>query len=596
MVLGNVTRAGLLASVEECQYLGHDAFRHRYGSGQATTLSLVVDDNRYDAVATACAAHLYSVGNRLSADDLTDGAHAVARRLRELGFTVEDGSADASGLQRTAPQLLLQPRGGARDHGPQNFARSVRQGVEIAHIQDALGEQADVLADLYPDGIARLWGSVPTRQVNNEKVRALRGRRVGDDVYFYAGHHFFARARILHLFNSPPVAHAVWGTDANQATWENIMALGEVEEFSAPVLAAPILRSLNVPAPLRSLTLRSAEDYRRVVDLFPDRQQPPRPAAPTRPSAASPRLTSSGLLNRLGSLNAHRHPGHRAPSRHQPITLLWAISRVASGKARLAPWACFRTEVGPLLAEFGLTGSKVTPEYPFWHLRRSGLWEVHGIPGEAGRMPQIGIFNTHQPVAGLSCEAAELLRDPMTRLEAVATLCSTYLDTVDQRTLLNRIGLAGYATANGLTEDSAVDEVADEEPAAGPTARRTPGSARLVRNAALARQVKELHGHTCQVCETRLRYKRRPYNEAAHIRGLGFPHNGPDELSNLLCLCPNHHVLFDGLEIYVAPDGVVRRTQGGEPLGRLRRHPGHRIAETYLRYHRTLCDLNKRAG
>jgi hypothetical protein len=33
--------------------------------------------------------------------------------------------------------------------------------------------------------------------------------------------------------------------------------------------------------------------------------------------------------------------------------------------------------------------------------------------------------------------------------------------------------------------------------------------------------------------------------EAAHIRPLGAPHNGPDTLDNTLCLCPNHHVLFD---------------------------------------------------
>ncbi|WP_406102703.1 HNH endonuclease [Streptomyces sp. NBC_01003] len=96
----------------------------------------------------------------------------------------------------------------------------------------------------------------------------------------------------------------------------------------------------------------------------------------------------------------------------------------------------------------------------------------------------------------------------------------------------------------------------------------------------------------CQVYGTRLQYKHRPYSEAAHIRGLGSPHDGPDELQNLLCLCPNHHVLFDGLEIYIDDDGVVRQAHGDEPLGHLRRHAGHRIDEAYLRYHRTLCELN----
>lgn len=58
----------------------------------------------------------------------------------------------------------------------------------------------------------------------------------------------------------------------------------------------------------------------------------------------------------------------------------------------------------------------------------------------------------------------------------------------------------------------------------GPPERRESTSSRLVGNAALVDRGKELHDYACQVCETRLQYKRRPYSEAAHIRGLGSPH------------------------------------------------------------------------
>ncbi|MFJ6669340.1 HNH endonuclease [Streptomyces sp. NPDC091383] len=271
------------------------------------------------------------------------------------------------------------------------------------------------------------------------------------------------------------------------------------------------------------------------------------------------------------------------------------MSRIATGKPRMAPWSCFRAEVGPLLVEFGLSGSKVTPEDPFWHLRESGLWEVHGVQSDSTPTVQAGAFDEVQPVAGLTHAAAELLQNPLTRLEAVARLCSTYLRGVDQRTLLSRVGLAGYATADGLLDDGEegpTQEVADEGRATGPTARWDATSSRLIRDAAVAKRVKELHGHACQVCGTRLQYKHRPYSEAAHIRGLGSPYDGPDELQNLLCLCPNHHVLFDGLEIYIDVEGIVRRTHGGDALGQLRRHVGHQVDETYLRYHRTLCGLN----
>ncbi|MFF0016216.1 HNH endonuclease [Streptomyces sp. NPDC005374] len=599
MGLGDITRAGVLAAVAECQHLGRETFRRRYGFGRALTYVLVVDGDSYDSKAIAGVAHLYSVGSLLSADDFSGGAHTVAHRLRALGFTVKDGVTDADPPQQVEPQILLQPRGGARLRGAQNFAKSVRQGIRIADIQDVLGDQAPTLNVLYPDGVARLWGATPTAQANNEKVRALRDRRVGDDVYFYTANHFFARARILHLFTSSPVARRVWGVDDANATWEHIMALGDVEEFPTPVLAAPLLRQMDVRAPLWSLTLRSSEIYRSVLPLLPAKSRPVVPSPPTPPSdtITSDQLTAEGLLQQLGSLRTHRQPGSKAPSRHQPLALLWAIARISADSPRLTPWSLFQAEVSPLLDEFGLPGSKVTPEYPFWHLRGSGLWEVHGIQQDAGSVPGAGAFDTIQPVAGLTHTSAELLKDPLIRLQAVIKVCSTYFDGVDQRALLSRVGLAGYATADGLLDG---DEDADgqedatsTERATGPAARRTRTSSQLVRDAAIALRVKELHGHACQVCETRLQYKRRPYSEAAHIRGLGNPHDGPDELPNLLCLCPNHHVLFDGLEIYVDVDGVVRHTHGGESAGLLRQHDGHHIDEAHLDYHRTLCELNR---
>ncbi|MFG2950481.1 HNH endonuclease [Streptomyces adustus] len=597
MGLGDVTRAGVLAAVQESRHRGREAFRRHHGFGRALAYELVLDGHRYDSKAIAGVAHLYSTGSLLTADDFSGGARTVAHRLRTLGFTVDNGAPTSDEPQPAAPQLVLQPRGGARDRGPQNFARSVRQGIALADIRDELGSQADTLAALYLDGIARLWGSTPTTQTNNEKARALRGRHAGDTVLFYAENHFIARARILHLFDSLRVARTVWGTDEEDATWQHIMALGDLEAFPAPVPAAPILQSLNVPAPLRSLTLRSAEDHHRINPLLPQPRRPDSaPALAGRPGAPEP-LTPATLLERIGTLHTHHHLANEAPSRHQPLTLLWALARIAAGKPRVASWSCFRSEVGPLLAEFGLPGSKVTPEYPFWHLRNSGgLWEVHGINGGNGFRPRPGILDEAQPVAGLTLAAAELLNDPLNRLEAVVRLYSTYLGDIDQHELFSRVGLLGYATADGLTadtEDRDGREDAEDRRTGGPAGRRETTSSRLVRDTALASRVKELHGYTCQVCAARLQYKRRPYSEAAHIRGLGSPHHGPDELRNLLCLCPNHHVLFDGLEIYIDTDNTVRHTQGHQPLGQLRRHPGHSIDETHLHYHRTLCKLNR---
>ncbi|MFH8573764.1 HNH endonuclease [Streptomyces sp. NPDC017993] len=594
MGLGDVTRSGVLAAVGEIRHLGRDAFRRRHGFGRATAYELLIDGDRYDSKAIAGVGHLYATDVLLRSDDFSGGSHEVERRLRALGFTVT-GASSMDAPEPYAAQLVLQPRGGAHVQGPKNFKKSVRTGVPITEIETVLGkQQTSVLSDLYADGVARLWGATPAKRVNDPKAKALRDRRVGDDVLFYADKGFIARARIYHLFHSPAVARAVWGVDQDGSTWEHIMALGDIEEFSEVVPAAPILQSLNVPAPLRCLTLRSAEDYRRIAYMFPER----RSSLPLQPScerlSASKSMTALDVLERIGGLNTHRNSGGGTPSRHQPLALLWTISRVAAGKPRLASWSRFRAEVGPLLAEFGLPSSKVTPEYPFWHLQGSGLWEVHGVPEDAGAMPRTGVFDTVQPVAGLTCEAAEIIKDPVARLDVIAKLCRTYLEGVDRHALFGRVELSGYETADGVLTGNAeaTEQAVDVERASGPAERRESKSSRLVRDAALARRVKELHSNTCQVCEVRLQYKRSPYSEAAHIRGLGSPHDGPDELPNLLCLCPNHHTLFDGLEIYIDVDGIVQRTHGGGPLGPLRRRPGHPLDEEHLRYHRMLCALS----
>ncbi|MEQ8142691.1 HNH endonuclease [Streptomyces sp. OP7] len=305
------------------------------------------------------------------------------------------------------------------------------------------------------------------------------------------------------------------------------------------------------------------------------------------------------LLARLRNLKVSRGPGNPGPSRHQPLSLLWAISRGAAEQPRLTPWTRFRDEVGPLLTEFGLPNAKATPEYPFWHLQGSGLWEVRGIPNElAKKMPNMSVLKAQHPQAGFTAETADILRDPVTRLDAVVTICETYLEDVDRQALFERIGLSGYTTAGGAlspSEEQSSGDVMDEYGrTTGPAPRRDANRSIIVRDEALARKVKDLENDRCQICDTTLRYLNRPYSQAAHIRGLGRPHSGPDELQNLLCLCANCHVLFDGLEIYVDSDGLVRGTRGGRDARPLRRDPRHPMDEAYFRYHRTLCTLNAR--
>jgi putative restriction endonuclease len=121
----------------------------------------------------------------------------------------------------------------------------------------------------------------------------------------------------------------------------------------------------------------------------------------------------------------------------------------------------------------------------------------------------------------------------------------------------------------------------DQPTLAEPAPRYEATVSRLIRDTTITRRVKALHGNRCQVCGERLATPAGFYAEAAHIRPLGAPHHGPDTLSNVLCLCPNHHALFDFGSFGVADDYSLL----GLP-GALRLQASHRPDPAQLAYHR----------
>jgi putative restriction endonuclease len=110
----------------------------------------------------------------------------------------------------------------------------------------------------------------------------------------------------------------------------------------------------------------------------------------------------------------------------------------------------------------------------------------------------------------------------------------------------------------------------EEAPPAPPAStRRAFTTTRIVRDSDMSREIKRLYEYCCQVCEVRLETPAGPYAEGAHIKPLGMPHNGPDVRANLLCLCPNHHVLFDDGAIAISDDrgqhgGSLRSISGSD--------------------------------
>jgi len=94
---------------------------------------------------------------------------------------------------------------------------------------------------------------------------------------------------------------------------------------------------------------------------------------------------------------------------------------------------------------------------------------------------------------------------------------------------------------------------------------------RILRDTEIARRIKSLHFYQYQICgETINLLNGERYAEAHHIKPLG--DNGPDIPENILCVCPNHHVLLDYGSIEL-------------DMLKLRIRPNHEVGEQFVCYH-----------
>lgn len=113
--------------------------------------------------------------------------------------------------------------------------------------------------------------------------------------------------------------------------------------------------------------------------------------------------------------------------------------------------------------------------------------------------------------------------------------------------------------------------------------RITTTSQRIIRDSKLGKEIKRLYKYKCQVCSIEITTNAGLYAEAAHIRPVGKPHNGPDRPDNLLCLCPNHHLMLDKGVFMIGDDLSLVGIEGT-----LLKHPDHAISMECIQYHRKL--------
>ncbi|MEU5837810.1 phosphorothioated DNA-binding restriction endonuclease [Streptomyces diacarni] len=228
---------------------------------------------------------------------------------------------------------------------------------------------------------------------------------------------------------------------------------------------------------------------------------------------------------RVGNLRQWTQKGERAP--HKPLLLLYALGRQQTDPDGGLRYTEVERDVARLLREYG-PPRDTSPGYPFHHLVSDGVWEVRTDTGGDSPGSQVGRLRasgaTGRLAPGLRAALAE---DP----GLLSTLAHTLLD---------------LHFPPSLHEDVAADagldlDVADLARVAVRRLVRDP-----VRAARLRAEVMSAYGNRCAFCgfDGALGPRPRPVGlEAAHVRWWAF--DGPDDLSNALCLCALHHKLFD---------------------------------------------------
>lgn len=156
------------------------------------------------------------------------------------------------------------------------------------------------------------------------------------------------------------------------------------------------------------------------------------------------------------------------------------------------------------------------------------------------------------------------------------------------------IGKSGfYICRFHLISDDSIDDLEVSlkkslKPTYESPSRVTTTTNRLQRNVKVSEKVKQIYNHRCQVCDIFLPSPSGPISIGAHIQGLGRPHNGPDIIENMLCLCPNHHDQFDNYAYYIDP--VNLEIIGLDDLKgkKINIDKRHKVKAEFLEYHKEL--------
>lgn len=127
-------------------------------------------------------------------------------------------------------------------------------------------------------------------------------------------------------------------------------------------------------------------------------------------------------------------------------------------------------------------------------------------------------------------------------------------------------------------------------PAPGTEAsRRLVMTQQLIRRAENRKFIQGIYNGTCQLSGVVLRVRGGSFTvDCAHIRPLGDPHNGPDDVANMLSLSPTMHRLLDRGCVHIDQESLavtLLHANDAPHLPRLIVRPEHRLSRDHLSYY-----------
>jgi hypothetical protein len=219
MKMSAVTAEDVRRAIAECDNVGPIKFRRDNGFGEARIYDLVYEGHRYDSKAILGVAYFYATGERPR--HYSGGAATVVRRLRQLGFTVEERHVNEPLPAPRQRLVLIAPCYG-------NAASRSRFADTLAHEVAFTDEpwssclspgELEKLLRVHPGGKARFWGALASHDGRIDRLAQ------GDPILFTGLNRVQALGRVGCKLRNKALADALWKPDPDTGSWSNVYSM-----------------------------------------------------------------------------------------------------------------------------------------------------------------------------------------------------------------------------------------------------------------------------------------------------------------------------------------------------------------------------------